>query len=290
MSISRPTRRSAALVAAGLFAAAPLAAQTDYYNTDAGRPVLVEDAYPTERYAFELQLAPLRLERESGGVYSWGIEPEIAYGILPRTHVEVGLPLVYTDAGGENGEFGAAGVDLSLLHNLNVETTTLPAFGVRADVVLPVGRFAPDRVYPSLAGIATRTFSWARFHANAAYTFQYGDLQALDPGFVAGGDVVVEPRTEPHGEISRWLAGVAVDRTFPLKSALLIADLYARQPIVRDEDVEWNAGVGVRYQLSPRLAIDGGIGRRLTGDPAWFATFGTAYAFAVRSLIPGIGR
>jgi hypothetical protein len=53
-------------------AAAPLAAQTDYYNTDAGRPVLIEDAYPTERYAFELQLAPLRLERVSGGVYNWG--------------------------------------------------------------------------------------------------------------------------------------------------------------------------------------------------------------------------
>ena len=39
-------------------------AQTDYYNTDAGRPVTVEDAFPVERYAFELQAAPLRLERQ----------------------------------------------------------------------------------------------------------------------------------------------------------------------------------------------------------------------------------
>jgi hypothetical protein len=36
-----------------------VAAQTDYYNTDAGRPITVEDAYATERYAFELQLAPV---------------------------------------------------------------------------------------------------------------------------------------------------------------------------------------------------------------------------------------
>src|SRR4029453_3509588 len=61
-------------------------AQTDYYNTDAGRPIRVEDAYPTERYGFELQLAPLRLERSRGGVYNWGVEPELAYGVLPRTH------------------------------------------------------------------------------------------------------------------------------------------------------------------------------------------------------------
>lgn len=30
------------------------AAQTDYYNTDAGRPVHIEDAYPVERHAFEI--------------------------------------------------------------------------------------------------------------------------------------------------------------------------------------------------------------------------------------------
>ncbi|MBA2669021.1 MAG: hypothetical protein H0U67_01455, partial [Gemmatimonadetes bacterium] len=39
--------------ALALFGGAPLAAQTDYYNTDAGRPVRIEDAHPVERYAFE---------------------------------------------------------------------------------------------------------------------------------------------------------------------------------------------------------------------------------------------
>src|SRR5215213_2714705 len=53
-----------AAVLAVLVRGAPAGAQTDYYNTDEGRPVRVEDAYPTERYAFELQLAPVRLERE----------------------------------------------------------------------------------------------------------------------------------------------------------------------------------------------------------------------------------
>ena len=47
-------------------------AQTDYYNTDAGRPLQIEDAYAVERRALEIQAAPLRLERNRRGVYSWG--------------------------------------------------------------------------------------------------------------------------------------------------------------------------------------------------------------------------
>jgi hypothetical protein len=257
----------------------PAAAQTDYYNTDAGRPVLIEDAYPTERYAFELQLAPLRLERLGEGVYNWGVEPEIAYGILPRTHVEVGFPLSWIDAPGELGGFGPAGIDLSVLHNLNVETLGLPAFGVAAEAVLPVGKYAPDDPYVSLKGIATRTFTWARFHANARWTFGPEPETEIGPGgMIIENEAVEEP--------SRWMAGLAVDRALPLRSMLLIGNVYAERPIREDEEVEWNAGAGVRYQYSPRLALDAGIGRQLTGDEAWFVTFGTAYAFAVRSLIP----
>src|SRR5687768_6412664 len=96
-------RRSAlrpGLVAAAIILGAGSAnAQTDYYNTDAGRPITVADAYPVERRAVELQLAPLRLERSRGGVYQWGLEPEFAVGILPRTQIEVGFPLAYVDAG-----------------------------------------------------------------------------------------------------------------------------------------------------------------------------------------------
>jgi hypothetical protein len=265
-------------LAAGM-APRALVAQTDYYNTDAGRPVLIEDAYPTERYAFELQLAPLRLERQRGGVYNWSVEPEIAYGILPRTQVEVGLPVSFVDAGGSAQEFGLAGIDLSVLHNLNVETS-IPALAVAADVVLPVGRFAPDRIYPSVKGIATRTYSFMRVHVNGRWTF--GEEPPLGLGERVGAEL-----GSGAEELSRWIAGVAVDKTFPLRSMLVIADLYAQQAIQVAADVEWNAGAGVRYQLNPYFAVDGGIGKRLTGDdPSWFVTFGLARAFAVRSLIP----
>jgi hypothetical protein len=258
--------------------ARPLGAQTDYYNTDRGRPVQIEDAYATERHAFELKLAPVRLERSSGGNYNWGVEPEIAYGILPRTHVEVGMPIAYMDLGGAGRRSGLAGINLSLMHNLNVESRTLPALGIRADVLAPLGNVAPDRAYASLTGMATRTYSWMRFHVNGQYTF------GAEPTVAAG----TAARTV---EQSRWLAGIAADKTFPLSSLLLTGELFAQQPLVASAQVEYTVGTGVRYQRSPTLAVDAGLGRRLTGDDrAWYVTFGTAYAFALNSLIPTGGR
>jgi hypothetical protein len=259
--------------AALLLVAAPAAAQKDYYNLDKNRPVRIEDAYATERYAFEVKVSSLRLERERGGIYHWGIEPEIAYGILPRTSIEVGFPFAVVDGGPEAGRAsGLSGIELSLFHNLNAETRTLPALGLRGDVVLPVGALSGERAFPAVTGIATRTYPWARFHANAQYTF----------GAAPEGDA-----TLPH-EASRWLAGIAVDRVFPLNAYLLIADVYAQQPLHADDPVEWNAGAGIRYQINPFLAVDAGLGRRLTGDPAWYVTFGSAYHFGVRALMPGV--
>ena len=271
---SRPPFVRAAVIAGVLLAAGtavrPLTAQTDYYNTDSGRPVRIEDAYPVERYAFELQVAPLRLERSDEGVYAWEFEPELAYGILPRTNVEVGFPLAFSERDGSEWAAGLGGVDLSVFHNLNVETAGLPAFGITADVLLPVGSFAPDRAYSSVKAIATRTFSFSRFHVNAQYTF--GSTPDLE---------------EDVGEASRWMAGVAVDKTFPLRAALLIADVYVEEPLHEDEELRWTIEAGTRYQLNPFFSLDAGIGRRLTGeDQGWFLTVGAARAFAVRWLFP----
>lgn len=266
------------IVAAFVAFPVSLAAQTDYYNTDAGRPITVEDAYATERYAFELQLAPLRLERSNGGFYTWEVEPEIAYGIFPRTHIEFGVPIAYRDRGPAGKTLGAAGLDISMLHNLNAETS-IPALGVAGELLLPFGGLAPERAYFSAKGIATRTFTWARFHLNARYTF--GEVPAALPLGEEGDD----------GDISRWLVGLAIDKASPLRSMLLTAESFVSDPIQEGGEAQWNVGAGIRYQASPRLALDGGLGKRLTGDgQGWFLTFGMARAFAIRSLLPGAAR
>lgn len=251
-------RAAAALLGAAL-TAQQARAQTDYYNTDTGRPITIEDAYAIERRALEIQIAPLRLERGRGGVYAWGVEPEIAVGLLPRTQLEVGLPFRYVESGAGRRLRGLGGVDIAILHNLNVETS-IPALALAADLLIPAGPLAPEKAYPSLKGIITRTFPWARFHVNGQYTF--GDRITSDPN---------------AGELSQWLGGLAVDRTFPLRSLLITAEVVARQPLIEDEDVRWESAAGMRYQLTPRVATDAGAGYRLTGDDrGWFVTFGAA--------------
>ena len=249
-------------------------AQTDYYNTDAGRPLTIEDASATERYAFELQLAPLRLERTRGGVYQWEVEPELAYGILPRTHLEIGAPLSYRDVGRGSREAGLGGVSISVLHNFNIETS-IPALALSGDVLIPVGGLAPDEAVFSAKAIATRTLAWARFHVNSEYTFGPNGSESSST-------------ESARAESSRWLAGVAIDRTFPFRSTLVGAEVFARQDRVIDAETEWNAALGIRRQLSPTFNVDAGIGKQLNGaDRSWFATFGLARAFAIRSLLPG---
>src|SRR5690606_12307925 len=98
MSTFRALVALVALTAA--LAAGPLAAQTDFYNTDRGRPLRVEDAIVVERHAFELQAAPLRATRVARGITHWGVAPELAWGLLPRTQVEVAFPVAMREETG----------------------------------------------------------------------------------------------------------------------------------------------------------------------------------------------
>ena len=260
------------LVATG---AARLHAQTDFYNTDRGRPLHIEDATPIERHALEFQFAPLRLERWAGGSYQWGLEPRLEYGILPRTHLDIGAPFAWRDAAGRTTA-ALAGVDVTVLHALNVETTTLPQIAVSASALLPAGGFGPDRAYGTLGLLGTRSFAGAiRMHVNGSYT------------------VGAAPQTAGQGakELGRWLAGVAVDKTIAVRSLLFGFETFAQQPLQATEQVEWSSGAGLRYQVDPRWVLDLGAGRRYTGaQRAWYLTVGGAYAFAWRALLPQGGN
>jgi hypothetical protein len=72
--------------------------------------------------------------------------------------------------------------------------------------------------------------------------------------------------------------------------ARALAEVYARQPLREEDPVEWNTGVGFRYQINPYLAVDAGAGRRLTGDPAWHLTIGSAFAFGSAAVREGPGN
>lgn len=248
------------------FVATPVAAQTDFYNTDRGRPLRTEDAVVIERRAIELQAVPVTASRAGRGISSLGIAPSIAFGLLPRTQLEIGFPLESRDDLSQPGPSrGLAGVELEMLHQLNIESRALPAFAVGAGVHLGAGALAPSRSLGTVRALATRTLGWGRVHLNGAYTLGEA-LATTDPG---------------ADEAARWEAGLAVDHTFFFRSLLAGAEVVARTPMTPGASTQWEAGVGVRHQLSPRLAVDAGVRRQLaSGGPNWGFTFGGAYAFA----------
>ncbi len=257
-------------------------AQTDYYNTDAHHPFVTADAVALERHAFELRLVPLSLERRDDGAYVWTLAPALAYGVLPRTHLELTSAFAWSDPGAIGTRGALAGLDLSVLHQLQLERERVPAVAIGAEVVAPVGGLAHDQWLSTLKLMATRTFHVARLHLNGAYT--------LGPSDGATG----------VRHASRWMAGMAVDRAWPLSSLLAGVEVSASEPMgvdasdphppvvgEPDTDIAWRAGGGVRWQWSPRLTIDAGIARTASGPHrGWELTLGLSRSFGIRSLIP----
>lgn len=244
-------------------------AQTDYFNTDRGRPLHVQDATPIERYAFELQAAPLRWSRAPGARVLWSVEPELAYGILARTQLEIGVP-VHVAEGTDGGDRrGVGAIHASVLHALNVETLGWPALALNVGVEIPAGEFGPDDPYATVGGIVSRTTRLGRLHLNADATI--------------GPDV----EGERGHDLERWSAGLAADRAFPLRSMLVGAEVVASRPIGHGDDLQWRAAAGVRWQLSPYWALDAGVGRSFGDDREWSLTFGAARAFGLLRLFPG---
>lgn len=267
---ARRARTGVAIAIAIAMAVATRAAeaQTDYYNLDRGRPLRVEDALAIERHAIEWQLAPLRVSGARGRGSTLEVEPELAWGVAPRTQLELGVPMARRRRGGRE-TFGGAGIDLAVLHALNTETTTLPGMAIAVRALLPAGPLGPSRAIPTLTALATRTTSFGRVHLNASLT----------PGRYESSDRL--------GEASRWEVGVAGDHTFVFRSMLVGGEVVARRALVADA-VDWSAATGVRYQVGPRLALDAGVGRDLSADGEWSVTFGSAVSLSLLHRFGGV--
>jgi hypothetical protein len=245
----------------------PLAAQIDYRNLDDHRPVRTEDAYPIERYAFELIL-PYEYEDGLGAEGLHVVAPELSYGLLANTQVGLKLPFaaVRTTSG---TDWGFGGPRLFALHNFNTESPRLPALALRADLSLPAGDLAGDNAQLTLTAIATRSWGRTRLHLNGGATL------GRDSG---------RPATDPLPE---WGVSLAADRTFLRRSLLLVGELGVLEATAT-APTDVTAALGVRSQLTPTLVLDAGLSRRLTSDagPDLGLTLGLTHAFAAAGLLP----
>lgn len=259
------------MVLLGMLLPGSATAQIDYRNLDDDRPVVTEDAYPVERYAFEFIL-PYHFEAEPGGASVHVTVPELAYGVLANTQIGIKAPIAAVSESGDT-EAGLSGLRLFTLYNFNTESRWLPALAVRGDLSLPLGSLGGDATRVTLKGIATRSWGATRAHVNAAWSF--GEDEPL---------AVAEPA-------ARWSASVAVDRAFIRRSLLLIGALSASEAS-SGSPTEVNAALGFRWQWTPTVVLDAGIQRRLRDGigPDIGVTVGLSHAFALRGLMPSGGR
>lgn len=288
-----------------------LQAQSDYRNLESGRPVRISDAIPTERHAFDIDLTTFRLERLSLGRYRLQFEPRVAFGILPRTEVSLRIPSFYREPS-ISPRGGIAGVGIGGEYQLALEKLTIPGLAVAAEAFIPAGPNAIATSY-SLKGLLTRSFPAMRIHLNGGYgMFPLRKSPAtggvLAPPVIDGpcslgvptdglptrgfcGAAVNSLSSAASGSASaaaaaqgdivyrdKWTAGVAIDKSFALRSVLLAGDLFMERYDGIGRPVDWSAEIGARHQLTQRTVIDGAVGRRFTGIAvSWFATLGTTF-------------
>ena len=238
-----------------------------FRNTDPGRPMRVEDALAIPRYALDLYIAPEW--RDFSGSGSWAVRPGLAFGLLPRTQIELEIPVILRR--GASDDPAVSGLRLAAQHNLNVERRALPAVGLEASMLFPVGEVV--NAHPSIKGLATKAFRWARVNASSEAVF--GD----------------EPITSAaRTDLARWESGISVDRTFVRRAAILGVELVARQPLERRDAVQWRGAFGGAYQLTSWVTLDAAVGYEFAGSPQGFSVSAAiTRRIAVPSVLPGTG-
>jgi hypothetical protein len=301
-------RASAIALLFGCVAVATAGAQSEYRNIEGGRPVRVSDASPTEHHALDLDLTTIRVDRLSFGRYRAQLEPRVSYGLIPRGDISIRALGFYREPSatprGTVAGFGIGGEYL-----LKMESLHSPAIGIAGEVWAPTGPNASRAAY-SVKALITRSFPAGRIHLNASYGSYAikipippaGQSTLIPP--IVDGPCMISPASdglEPRlfcmagGGISvaalqpgtntgvHWLAGIGADHAFPLKSILVVADVFSEGYEGIGRPTDWTAELGGRAQLSPRLVADVGIGSHFRGiSRSWFMTFGTTINLALR--------
>ncbi len=272
-------------------------AQVDYRNTDAGRPLRVGDAVPTARKSLEMSIGNARIDHLSLGRYRLQVEPRIAYGILPRTEIAVRSPVFFNERAAVPRS-GVAGVGFSAEHQLLLESMHLPALALAGEYFMPTGPSALPGTY-SVKSMVTRSLTSFRVHLNGSYgtysvrvpqgfekiippihgacnvTTTESDIPArffCMPGFAS----TIAATSTPTQTHDRWMWGAAIDKSLPLRSLVVMADVYGQKFRSINRAADWTAEVGLRTQMTRTIVVDAAVGRLFTGESrATYLTLGT---------------
>jgi len=255
-------REIVATVLAIIAAAGAVADAIDHKNLDEGRPVRIEDAYPIAQHEISIETGAgfaLLKRGPAGGVFPI----EVLYGALPNFQIGVGSTLL-TDPHDIEDRPKSGDLRASALYNFNQETLTLPAFAAKVTFTAPTGVDAHGWGI-EIKGIVTKSIDQLSLHFNGGYEF-----------------LTDSTRTERDGRYE-----LALGASYPIGApkftrATLVGDVFADQPAARGESTIVGIEAGLRYQLTPSIVWDVGLGTEFAGPAsrsAFFATTGLSFGF-----------
>lgn len=249
-------RKELVVVVLGIIAAsAGVAGAVDHGNLDEGRPIRLEDAYPIAHGEISIETGTGFALFEHGPAR--GFFPiEILYGAVPNLQLGIGSTL-FTDPHDTDDRPKSGDLRASALYNFNQETLTLPAFAAKLTVTAPTGVDGHGWGI-EVKGIVTKSIDRLSLHLNAGYEFLAGST-----------------RTERDSVYE-----LAIGASYPIGApkftrATLAADVFADQPVTKGESTIVGTEVGLRYQLTPSIVWDVGLGTEFAGPRSRSSFFGT---------------
>lgn len=223
---------------------------------ESGYPLEIEDAYPLGYLGREFRTTT-RYERGDDGGDALTFISQLEIGFPRNAAITVSQPFIF----GNVEPDGVGNTELELLYNLNQETRTLPAFSVAGLLEFPTNDDAHG-TDPGIELLATKTLpgTWRNHRVHANFLYQAND------------DVQAGQRGGRYKAVLGYSVVVTNELVF-------VADLVREQTM--EEDEEHNlAEVGLRYQLTPRTVLSGGLGFGFGDEsPDTRATFGLQFAF-----------
>jgi len=238
------------------------ASAIDHKNLDEGRPLRLEDAYPIAHGELAIEAgAGFTLRRRAA---DRGLFPiELLSGPWPNLQVGIGTALS-TDPREIDDRPKSGDLRLSALYNFNQETLNLPAFAVKLGLDAPTGVDAHGFGVEA-KGIVTKSLERLSLHLNAGYEFLASSRE-----------------DERDGRYE-----LAIGASYPVGAprftrATLVGDVFAEQSSRRGEATTVGTELGLRYQLTPRIVWDVGIGTEFAGpaDRSRFSfTTGLSFGF-----------
>jgi hypothetical protein len=252
----------AAVALVALLGRAGGAEAIDHGNLDENRPVRIEDAYAIAHGEIAIEAgAGFMLQRRGA---NRGIFPvELLYGAFPNLQVGIGTSLS-TDPREIDDRPKSGDLRLGVLYNFNQETLALPAFAVKVGVDTPTGVDARGFAV-EVKGIVTKSVERLSVHLNAGYEF------------------LTSTRDEERDGRYKLALGASYPVGAPkFTRATIVGDVFAEQSVATREPTVVGTEVGLRYQLTPRIVWDVGVGTEFAGPAhrsSFFMTTGFSFGF-----------